>query len=129
MREAVRAALGSFAARFSDGAPSFDERVLRSRYGDTSVWPADGEFGLVLLAWALGPGFHLAGFRQALTGLVPDFDAAARSIGPGGNPSLVTIGGAARTALRNAAIVVRWNLPSEILYWPAALANCAGATL
>jgi hypothetical protein len=128
VRDAVRVALGSIAAPFSDDAPSVNARVLRARYGVMDAWPADAELGLVVLAWALGPGFTISGFREALGQLVPDYARAARAIGPGGSPTLITLGGIARCALSNGAIVVRWNLNPEVLYWPLALERCAGAT-
>ncbi len=128
MRELVRVALGSIAFPFSDDAPSIDERVLRARYVAVDAWPADAELGLVVLAWALGPGFVLAGFREAVAPLVPDFARAARCIGPGGTPTLITLGGVARRALGNGAVVIARNLDPDVLYWPASLASCAGAT-
>ena len=127
VREAVRAALSTIAARFSDDAPSVDERVLRQRYVALDVWPADSQLGLFVLSWILGPGFSIAGFRDSVNALVPDFGKAARSIGPGSNPTLVTLGGIARCSFRNAALVVRWNLDPSILYWPMDLSRCRGA--
>lgn len=129
MREAVRAALVDIAARFSDDAPSLDERILRARYRALEAWPADAQLALAVLAWTLGPGFALRGFPQATNALVPDFGRAAAMIGPGGGPTLITLGGVARCGLRNGAYVLRWNLNPEILYWPNDLSRSAGATL
>jgi hypothetical protein len=128
VRDAVRVALGSITARFSDDAPSVDERVLRRQYGALDAWPADAELGLVVLAWVLGPGFSLPQFRESVNTLVPNFSKAARAIGSGGPPSLITLGGIARCALNNGALVVRWNLDPEVLYWPLELSGCPGAT-
>lgn len=127
MREDVRVALKSIAARFSDDAPSVDERVLRRRYAALDAWPVDAQLGLVVLAWVLGPGFALSDFREATNRLVPDFSRAARSAGGIGasNPTLITLGGIARCALANSAVVVRWNLHPEVLYWPLDLSSCA----
>ena len=132
MREVVRVALGSIAARFSDDASMVDERVLRSRYSALTAWPADAELGLMLLAWMLGPGFPLAGFREAVNRCVPDFVAAAHAVQAackvGGSPTLVTVIGIVRCTFTNAETVVRWNLNPEVLYWPLDLMACIGAT-
>jgi hypothetical protein len=128
VRETVRAALCSIAVRFSDDAPLVDERVLRQRYAALDAWPADSQLGLFVLAWILGSGFSIAGFRESVNALVPDFGKAARTIGMGSNPTLVTLGGIARCGLRNGALVVRWNLKSDILYWPLDLSACKGAS-
>lgn len=129
MRDVVRVALIQVAARFSDDAPSVDAltRALRVRYRALDGWPADPQLGLAVLGWVLGPGFALVGFRQSLNRLVPDFRSAAQAVGVGTNPTLVTIGGIVRCALRNGAVVTRWNLDPEVLYWPLDLSACAGA--
>jgi hypothetical protein len=123
----VRVALRSIATRFSDDAPSIDERVLRRRYAALEAWPADAQLGLFILAWMLGPGFALAGFRESCNRLVPDFVGAARSVTWIGspNPTIITLGGIARSTLANGAAVVHWNLDPEALYWPLDLSNCA----
>jgi hypothetical protein len=127
VRETVRVALTSIATRFSNDAPSVDPHVLRRRYGDTSVWPVDAELGLLVLAWTLGPGFAIRGFREALAELIPDFARAARAVGQSpSNPTLVTIGGIARCCLSNGAMVVKWDLDPEVLYWPLDLSKCKG---
>jgi hypothetical protein len=128
VREAVRVALGSIAARFSDDAPSVDERVLRRQYGVLDAWPLDAELGLMVLAWVLGSGFSLPQFRESVSTLVPDFSRAASAIGVGGSPELITLGGIARCALRNGGVVIRWNLDPAVLYWPSELSGCPGAT-
>ena len=125
MREAVRGALNDIAARFSDDAPSIDERVLRRRYGALDAWPVDAELGLCVLAWALGSGFSLGGFRDAVSRLVPDFEGASRAIEFKVETStLVTLSGIARSAFRNGNLVVRWNLDPDTLYWPQDLSSC-----
>src|ERR1700755_2587788 len=99
MRDVVRDALETVAIRFSDDAPSIDTRVLRSRYRAYESWPADCELALVLLAWILGPGFKLPGFREALDGLVPDFESAASAVAfRNEGPTLITLGGIIRHA-------------------------------
>lgn len=127
VRDAVRAVFAQITARFSDDAPSVDERVLQSRYAAVDAWPADAQLWIMVLGWALGPGFSLAGFRQAVNQLVPDFVGAARAIGVGKTPTLVTLGGIARVGFGNAAIVVRFDLDPEVLYWPIDMTRCTGA--
>lgn len=133
MREDVRIALDKIAIRFSDDAPSADASRLRRLYVAMDAWPLDSQLGLCVLSWVLGPGFSIAGFRESVNRLVPDFLAAARAVKrlepEGLNPTLVTLYGIARCALRNGAVVVRWNLDPETLYWPSDLADCAGATI
>lgn len=128
MRNNVRTALGSIAARFSSDAPSVDLQALARRYGAIEGWPADAEFGLAVLAWVLGSGFTLPRLQKAVTRrrLLPDFQGAARAIGPGGSPSLITLGGVARSAFENAAVVVRWNFSPDTLYWPMRLSPLQG---
>ena len=95
------------------------------RYGAMGAWPADAELGLVILAWVLGPGFSHPMFRRSVNALVPNFAEAAqavRAIGP--NPTLVTLGGIARCAFDNGAVVIRWNLDPDLLYWPQDLSRC-----
>ena len=132
MRTPVRVALGSLAARFAgDAAPLIlDESALRVRYRALDAWPADAELALRVLGWALGPGFALAGFREALNGgALPDFDAAARCLNLGDVPTLIALSGVARTGFLNASVVVRAGLDPEVLYWPLGLTDCVGATM
>ena len=124
MRECVRVALIEIASRFSDDAPTVDERKVRSRYAAAEAWPADAELGLMVLSWALGPGFSIREFKAAVNRLVPDFARAAAAIDPGESPTLITLSGIARHAFANAAIVTRWNLPDHILFWPTDLTLC-----
>ncbi len=131
MREAVRVALVTIAARFSDDAPSVDTRLLRSRYSASGAWPADAELGLHILAWSLGPGFRLGEFGKTVNTLLPDFFSAAREVATAplmrSTPSLITLGAIAEKALENAAVVIRWNLNPDLLYWPLDLSSYAGA--
>jgi hypothetical protein len=139
MREAVRVALEGIATRFSQDAPSSsfsrDEPVLRRRYSAMDAWPADAEFGLFILSWTMGAGFRLGDFRAKVNAIVPDFHGVSARLGragwSGGSPpaAFITLVGIARTAFSNAAIVLRWNLTSDILYWPTDLSRSAGATL
>jgi hypothetical protein len=129
VRDAVRVALHSIAARFSDDAPLVDLPVLRSRHSALDAWPADAQLGLFVLAWALGSGFAIQGFRERVNALVPDFAGAARAIGPGSTPTLISVGSVVRCTFLNAAIVLRWNLDSKVLYWPSELSRSTGAIL
>lgn len=129
MREVVRVALNRIASRFSDDAPSIDTRVLRSRYRVYEAWPADAQLALGVLAWVLGPGFHLPRFAAAVNAPLPDFRRAAAAVGRGGaNSTLVTLGGITRRGLRNGDVVLQWNLDPDTLYWPHDLSSCIGAT-
>ena len=129
MREAVRAAWQDLAARFSDVAPSLDEVALRSRYGAIEAWPADAEFGLVVLGWALGPGFACPGLRPTRArGRGPAFALASHYVAVRSSlPSVITLCGIACTGFRNGAVVVDRELNPEVLYWPWDLSRCKGA--
>ena len=108
-------------------APRVDEKVLFKRYAALGAWPADAQFGLLVLAWMLGPGFSLTGFSKAVNRLVPDFAKAACVIGPGQVPTAITLGGVARAAFRNAAVAVKWNLDESWLVWPTDLSKFVGS--
>lgn len=132
MRENVKHALQFTASRFSPDALSAEDLVridgvLRKRYAALDAWPADAQLGLYVLGWVLGPGFSLKGFAPSVNRLVPDFAAAARAVGPGSTPTTVSLGGMARQAFRNAAVVCRWNLVADLLYWPLELADHTGS--
>lgn len=126
LRESVRPALVSIAGRFSSDVPLVDTAALRSRYGAFEAWPADAQLGLSVLAWALGPGFHVRGFRESVNALVPDFARAASTLEALGakNTSLITLTGIARAAFRNAAVILECDLNPEILYSPLDLTSC-----
>lgn len=124
MRDAVRVALVTIAARFSDDAPSVDARILRARFSALDVWPADSQLGLALLAWIYGPGFSMGRFRELTNALVPDFEAAAKAVDVGTEPTLVTLGGIVRCALGNGGVVMKRNLDPDVLYWPLNLTGC-----
>ncbi len=131
VRDVVRVAWQNATARFSNfsgDAPQVDERVLRARYGSLDAWPVDAELGLRVLAWTLGSGFSLRGFRDALSPVLPDFEGAARAIPMGADPTQIVLNAIARRALENGSVVMHWNLNPEILYWPLHLSCCMGAT-
>jgi hypothetical protein len=129
IRPNVLHALGAIAARFSDDRATVDAASLIRRYSALAAWPADAQLGLVILAWALGPGFSLAGFAKAVNRLVPNFALAAQAVGPGRVPVAIAIGEAIRVAFRNAAVAMRWNLNTEHLYWPDDLSKSAGSDI
>jgi hypothetical protein len=56
----------------------------------------------------------------------PDFNRAARLLPLGSNPTLISIGGEARRAFRNAAVVLRHDL-QDLLYWPLELQHARQA--
>lgn len=124
MRDAVRKELVSIALRFSSDAPSVDEAALRSRYSALEAWPADAQLGLYILAWALGSGFALKGFKDAVNALIPDFARAASAVELKGDSSFITIASIARRALRNAHVVVECALDPDLLYSPLNLHSC-----
>jgi hypothetical protein len=124
----VWTALAGVAARFaSEPRCLVDEATLLKRYAALEAWPADAQLGLVVLAWTLGSGFSLKGFAQAVNQLVPDYEAAARAIGPGKNPVAITIGEIARVCFFNASLVVRFDLKDTGLYWPTDLSKSVGS--
>ncbi len=129
VRPGVIRALVGVAARFSDESPRFDEAALVRRYSALRAWPADGQFGLAVLAWVLGSGFSLREFAGAVNRLEPDFDAAAAAVVTGKTPVGITVGEIARTALRNAAVVVRRDLDETRLYWPDDLSKYIGSAI
>jgi len=136
IRPSVSSALYSIAARFAgDISPAsmrVDEGALLKRYSALRAWPCDAQLGLVVLAWALGPGFSLGKdkskreeFGAAVNCLEPDFARAARLVA-GRTPTAISLGEIAGAAFRNAALVVQWNLPDR-LYWPTDLSKCIGS--
>ena len=128
MRAIVRAELENIAGRFSNESPKADEleAKLTKRYPAFEAWPADAQLGLLLLGWALGPGFSLPGFKDSVDTLEPDFFHAAALIAPAGDvgDGLKAI---ARQCFRNADLVLRWQLVDSVLYYPIDLSSCIGA--
>jgi hypothetical protein len=127
VRDVVRSALSFIATRFSDDAPLIDVGVLQRKYTALDAWPADAQLGLAVLAWALGSGFSLKPFADAVNVLEPDFAAAERAIPMSENPTRISLESIARQCFRNTAVVVRWDLNPNLLYWPCELSSCYGA--
>lgn len=128
MRILVRAALENIAGRFSNEAPKADEleAKLTKRYPAFEAWPADAQLGLLLLGWALGPGFSLPGFKNTVDSLEPDFRHAAALVAPTGDVG-DPLRDIIRQCLRNADIVLQWALTDSVLYYPTDLSSCIGA--
>lgn len=42
-----------------------DTLTARAEFADFPNWPADAQFGLLSMAWALGPAFHFPNFQAA----------------------------------------------------------------
>jgi len=120
----VRSAFLEIAQRFSDDPPTVNLPVLRRRYAAFPAWPADARLGLYVLAWVLGPGFHIRPFSKAVNQLHPDFAAAAGAIGKGSTPTTIAITGVVRQLFRNASVVVARDLNPSLLYWPIDLSTC-----
>ena len=51
---------------------------LEKRYLSLGVWPWDGQVSLLLMGWAMGPGFKLVGFQEAARRYAPDFREMSR---------------------------------------------------
>ena len=128
VRPIVARAVSDILVVYSDDAVgdirARDDRLTRIRPG-FSAWPSDGQLGLHVLAWLLGPGFRDPALDAALCeGMVPDFHRAAEAavnLRNGGHPGVVGLHGIAAHALRNAGRVLHWNAPPETLYYPMVL--------
>lgn len=116
------------ASRLADGDVSAEvliplEGKLLRRYPAFGVWPADSQLGLCLMAWLRGPGFNLVGFRQAVTGLVPDFRAAAQEcrLPDWGHSGIAALNSWTSHLFLNGQCVLDWGLRPELIYFPTAL--------
>lgn len=54
-----------------------NDAIIASRYPSYEQWPADAQFAIMSMAWAMGPAFHFPQFHAALTQEPPDFEEAA----------------------------------------------------
>jgi len=96
-----------------------NEAILKKRFPNYELWPADAQLGLLSMAWAMGPNFNYPKFQSAVNQLVPDFAEAARQshMSDAGNPGLVPRN-AANLALFNAAAdTLRNNLDVDDINW------------
>jgi hypothetical protein len=93
------------------------------------TWPADGQLGLLSMAWAMGPGGpgQFSHFRAACQNM--DFSAAAKEckMDETGNPGLVPRNRANVLLFSNAAVVLaseaQGSLQRSVVYYPEVLKN------
>jgi hypothetical protein len=93
------------------------------------TWPADGQMGLLSMAWAMGPGGpgQFPHFRAGCQSM--DFNVAAKEckMDETGNPGLVPRNRANVLLFSNAAIVLareaQGSLQRSVLYYPEVLQN------
>jgi hypothetical protein len=111
-----------------EGLDSNEEKLLR-RYPSLPAWPFDARLSISLMAWLIGPGFHIPAFKRAVAdGIVPDFRAAASAceIAPKGHPGVVALNGWTGRLFRNAQRVVELNMDSARVYFPVDLCTLTG---
>jgi hypothetical protein len=127
----VRSAFAHLAPRLAQTAGTtqgdardLEPKLLR-RYPSFAAWPADAQLALLCMALAVGPGFHLAGFREALSAaVVPNFRAACLQarLKPGSGMAVDRVNEIAPVMLSNAAVVVDFDMSYSRIYFPADLA-------
>lgn len=102
-----------------------NETELCKRYSSLTAWPADAQLAGHLMAWLIGPGFHLPAFRQEATKLRPDFWVLNGSceIPNRGRPAIVSLNFWNGRLFRNAAIVDKLGMNASRVYFPAELAE------
>jgi hypothetical protein len=105
-----------------------NERELCKRYPSLSAWPADAQLAGHLMAWLLGPGFHLSAFRQEASKLRPDFWICSESceIPHRDRPAIVSLNFWNGRLFRNAAIVDKLGMNTSRVYFPAELKELVG---
>ena len=101
---------------------------LLKRYASLDAWPEDAQLAVHLMAWLIGPGFHLPAFRQAASRLRPDFWACSVScaIPSRGRPAVVSLNSWNVRLFRNAAIAGELGMDLSRVYFPADLAEVIG---
>lgn len=88
------------------------------------LWPADGQLGLLSMAWAMGPGFSQRWPKFSAACGMMDFDAAAENcrMREAGNPGLIPRNQANKKLFQNAAAVLTGEAEGffqrESLYYP-----------
>lgn len=124
----VAAAFAGIASRFANEGVSTDVTLelapeLIRRYPSFAAWPFDAQVGLLLMAWMKGAGFHLAGFRQAVTRLIPDFAGASEAcfFDARGHSGVIALGDRCRALFQNAAVTLKRGMDVEKVYYPLAL--------
>ena len=100
-----------------------NELELCKRYPSFGTWPADAQVAGHLMAWLIGPGFHLPAFRQAASRLCPDFWSCSVScaIPSRGRPAVVSLNFWNARLFRNAAIAEKLGMNVSRVYFPADL--------
>jgi GH24 family phage-related lysozyme (muramidase) len=104
-----------------------NEQVLKKTFSNFDNWPADGQLGLLSMAWALGAGFasKWPKFRTACQN--ENWDTAAQEclISEVGNLGVKPRNNANQTLFSNAARVQEWSDSFEyqpkVLYYPAVI--------
>ncbi len=100
------------------------QQTLKNTFTAFETWPADGQLGLLSMAWAMGPAFSggWPHFTQAC--LARDWVGAAANckMDEAGKPGLRPRNAANALLFRNAALVVSQGLAPETLYYPRDLA-------
>jgi hypothetical protein len=101
----------------------FEPKLIR-RYPAFGVWPADAQLATFLMSWVRGPGFNIPGFRQAVSGLAPNFEIAAIEcrMPDWGHSGIISLNGWLEQLFVNGQRVLDWNLKPELVYFPASLA-------
>ncbi len=93
---------------------------LRRTFVRWDLFPADGQLGILSMAWACGPGFTKTFGNFTAAVLAGDWSAARVScdIRTEGNPGVVPRNARDRLCFANAALVVQLGLDVEHLHWP-----------
>lgn len=93
------------------------ENKIRGYFPSYDSWPADGQLGVLSMAWALGPNFSRSypRFTAAANGIVPDFITMAQESTISDNKGRTD---AQAKAFSNAAEVVRAGGDPDTLHFP-----------
>ena len=94
-------------------------KVLK-RYPSFEAWPADAQLGFCLVSWVIGPGFHIAAFKDAVARPVPDFSLAAEScaVPERGHPGALALNSWVKRMFQNAGRVLDLELSPKWIYFP-----------
>ncbi|HEY3499634.1 MAG TPA: hypothetical protein VGK73_33315 [Polyangiaceae bacterium] len=96
-------------------------RFLTKTFPFFASFPADGQLGILSMAWAVGPAFTRKFPKFTTHVLAGDWLRAREEcdIDATGNPGVIPRNGAQKVCFYNAAMVVSLGLPRDELYWPA----------
>ncbi len=102
---------------------------LRRTFSRWDDFPADGQLGILSMAWACGPGFTKTFTNFTAAVLSGNWDAAVLTckISEAGNPGVVPRNEHDRLCFANAAIVVRGAFDRDHLNWPNVVPPTASA--